>query len=352
MKKSKTLLLSLLVLLLAVSMVLVSCNSESSASPRKTNDEDEALVSDVVQDVAVVVNDSTTPEEEGPDYSKVLDPYVNELVNKLFGGDGTTVTLGTDSYVTFKFTKDSEKYDKGISGVANIYMTFVLKNVPIESGNFKDKKVSGTITYSGDPNNVTGELTINDTTIEDTEALIEFFNEVFCEDMLPSCVNAFLANGVKIDGEKLTIEAKGSVKYKHTSEKVGDEEVNEYTTIESITLSEFSLKTKEDIEIKKNKYSLDVTGSAELGFTQDAEDENVDQLSTIAISSTTIKLGITNDTGVHTIEITTSFNFPGEVIGVKIPFTFHLSDVKIDGQQIDNLSMTTLLIKALADLFN
>lgn len=353
MKNSKTLLLSLVVLLLAVSMVLVSCNSETSSSPRKTNDEDESLVNGVVQDVAVVVEDATTPEEEkeeGTDYSKVLDPYVNELVNDLFSGDGTKVTLGTNSYVVFKFTEDSYKYDGGISGVSNISMTFELKNVPIESGNFKDKSVSGKINYSGDPNKVTGELTIDGTTVEDTEALVEFFNEVFCEDMLPACLNAFLKNGIKINGEKLTVEAKGSVKYKHTSEKVGDEEVNEYTVIEAITLTEFSLKTKEDIEIKNNKYSLDVTGSAELGFTQD-EEEDEDQLSTIAISSATIKLGITNDTGKHAIEITTSFNFPGEVGSIKIPFTFHVSDVKIDGQQIDNLSMTKLLIESLAELF-
>ncbi len=357
MKNSKTLLLSFVVLLLAVSMVLVSCNSETSSSPRKTNDEDATLVNGVVQDVAVVVDDATKSEEEkeeGTDYSKVLDPYVNELVNDLFYGEngkGTKVALGSDSYVVFKFTDASYKYDGGISKIPSIKTTFELKDVTIESGSFKAKKVSGTINYAGDPNSITGNITIDGTEYTDSKELVEFFNEVFCEDMLPACFNAFLKNGVKIEGDKISVQAKGSVKYEHTGEEVEGEEVNEYTIIEAITLTEFSLKTKDDIEIKNNKYSLEITGSAKLGFTQDKKDEDEEYLSAIAISSATLKLGVTNDTEAHTIEITTSFNYPGEVIGIKIPFTFRLSDVKIDGQQIDNASMTALLIQSLKEQF-
>lgn len=169
--------------------------------------------------------------------------------------------------------------------------------------------------------------------------------------MLPACFNAFLKNGVKIEGDKISVQAKGSVKYEHTGEEVEGEAANEYTIIEAITLTEFSLKTKDDIEIKNNKYSLEITGSAKLGFTQDKKDEDEEYLSAIAISSATLKLGVTNDTEAHTIEITTSFNYPGEVIGIKIPFTFRLSDVKIDGQQIDNASMTALLIQSLKEQF-
>lgn len=335
MKNSKTLLVSLMILLLAVSMVLVSCNADSSSSPRKTNDEDVALVTDVVQDVAVPEDESTEI-----DYSKTFDPYVDDFVNGLFGGEGTKVELDDsgDDYVIFKFTKESYKYDGGIAKVFSMPITFELKNVTIESGDFKGKVVSGTINYDEDPSKITGTLTCDGSDYTD---VLEFFNEGFGVDVLPRCVNAFLENGVKIDDDKLTIEAKGSVKY------------DEDDTLQSITLDEFSLKTKEDIQIQKNKYSLEVAGNATLGFTADPDGEEDDdvELSSIEISKATMKLGVTNDSGNHTIEITTSFKYPGELVGVKIPFEFHLSEVKIDDQQIDNWSMTTLLIKSLADLF-
>lgn len=363
MKNSKNLLLSLMVLLLAVSMVLVSCDSDSSSSPRKTNSEDEALVTDVVQDVV-------DPQNEGEeiDYSKALDPYVNDFINELFSGEGTKIVLDNNDehYVVFKFTQSESSeesepyvYEGGIDGIVNMPITFELKNVTIESGDLKDKDVSGTIYYTGDPDTITGSVTCGDITYTNEEgsenSLTDFFNDYFGEEILPSCLKEFFANGITIDDDKLTLKAKGSVTYKKTEETLKDDEekeyTNEYNTIESISLTEFYLKTKEDVQIQKNKYSLEVTGSAELGFTQDDEDKDEVHLTKVEISSATMKLGITNDSGNHTIEITTSFNYPGTIAGVKIPFTFNLSDVKIDGQQIDNLSMNSLLIKSLASLF-
>lgn len=344
MKNSKTLLFSVM-LLLAVAMLFVSCNPETGA--RATNDEDKALVTGVVKDVSEPKEGTTSI-----DYNEALDPYVNEAINALFGGEGTTL-----DGVTFKLTTvegaESTKYSGGIAGLANINLTIDLKDVDVTTEEATVKRVNGTICYTGDPDTITGNVTFGDATYTGND-LVDFFNEVFGEDILPKCAKKFFTDGVTVDGERLSVYAKGSIKY-NTTEL--DNAGNTYTTIETIKLEEFSLKTKEDITIQAggNKYSLDLSGSnAQFDFEPDDENKDEQNLKKISVPSVTAKLGITQPNGTkHTIEITTSFEYPGTStsLGFEIPFSFKLSSVKIDDQQIDNLSMYSLLISALVELF-
>lgn len=343
MKNSKTLLFSLMMLLLATLVLFVSCNQEA-AEPRTATEEDSALVTDVVEDV-------TEPEEGATevDYDKAFSPYVNEAVNEIFGGEGITL-----DGVTFKLTTtdDYKAYDGGIAGLANIPLTITLKDVDVTTEDATVKKVNGTIYYTGDPNTVTGSVTAGDGSYTGND-LVEFFNEVFGEDILPKCAKKFFTDGVTVEGDKISVYAKGSIEYEENKD-----ELNTYKTIKTISLDEFSLKTKEDVQLKKdgNKYSLDLSGTAKIGFTPDEEDPDEQNLTAIAISKASFKLGIKNESGEHTIEITTSFNYPGEKIGVtgliKLPFSFVISEAKIDGEQVTNESMMTLLLQALAKVFS
>ena len=345
MKNSKTLLFSLMMLLLATLVLFVSCNQEA-AEPRTATEEDSALVTDVVEDV-------TEPEEGATevDYDKAFSPYVNEAINDVFGGEGITL-----DGVTFKLTTTDEYkvYDGGIAGLANIPLTITLKDVDVTTEDATVKKVNGTIYYTGDPNTVTGSVTAGDGSYTG-DKLVEFFNEVFGEDILPKCAMKFFTDGVEVEGDKLSVYAKGSIEYEENKDESG---VNTYKTIKSISLDEFSLKTKEDVQLKKdgNKYSLDLSGTAKFSFKPDEENQDEQNLTAIAISEASFKLGIKNESGEHTIEITTSFNYPGEKIGVtgliKLPFSFVVSEAKIDGEQVTNESMMTLLLQALAKVFS
>ncbi len=343
MKNSKTLLFSLMMLLLATLVLFVSCNQEV-AEPRTATEEDSALVTDVVEDV-------TEPEEGKTeiDYDKAFSPYVNEAVNEIFGGDGITL-----DGVTFKLTTtdDYKVYDGGIAGLANIPLTITLKDVDVTTEEATVKKVNGTIYYTGNPEAVTGDVTFGDAQYTGDD-LVEFFNEVFGEDILPKCAMKFFTDGITVEGDKISVYAKGSIEYEENKD-----ELNTYKTIKTVSLDKFSLKTKEDVQLKKdgNKYSLDLSGTAKIGFTPDAKDPDEQNLTSVAISEASFKLGIKNDSGEHTIEITTSFNYPGEKIGVtgliKLPFSFVISEAKIDGEQVTNESMMTLLLQALAKVFS
>ena len=339
MKKSKF--LNLLVLLLAVVVLFVSCNQEQEVeTPRETTDEDTALVTDVVKDVS-------NPE----DYSTALDPYFNDLVNYLFSGDGEDV-----DNVTFKFPADY-KYEGGISGIAGIHLVIGFDEVTVTSGSFSGKKVSGTLYYNGDPKTVTADNLKFDS-VEYTGNVVDFFNDVFCDSILSDCLEEFFKEGIELNGDKLKVEAKGSIEYEDKKDEAG----NEYTTIKSMSLTSFSMETKEDLQVKENgnKYSLVLRGKGELGFTAEKNSETgeyEDKLTKISIPSVTFTLGITNSTGKHSIELTTSFNYPSSatitsLTGLNpIPFTFVISEAKIDGQLIDNTSMMTLITKALTGLF-
>ena len=352
MKNLKTLLFGGIVLLSTVSMLFVSC-SPDSAAPRATNDEDKAIVTDVVDDVAKP-KDATA----SIDYYKAVDPYVNEAVNKLFTGkDNSGLTVDN---VTFKFP-DGYTYEGGIEGIANAKFDISFKDVDVTVDDVEITDLNGTIHYTGNPNTVTGEITYKqddtDKSIKNVEGdtsgaadLIAFYNEVFGETLLPKLIKAFLSEGIKVDGDKLSASAKGSIEYQSSSDDAG----NTYNTIKTITLDSFSLNTKADVQIQENgnKYSLEVNGKAKFDFEPDEEDADEQNLKKISISTATAKLGITTPEGVkHTIEITTSLEYPSSIAGVKIPFSFNLSSVKIDDQQIDNLSMYGLLISALAELF-
>ena len=353
MKNLKTLLFGGIVLLSTVSMLFVSC-SPDSAAPRATNDEDKAIVTDVVDDVAKP-KDATA----SIDYYKAVDPYVNEAVNKLFTGkDNSGLTVDN---VTFKFP-EGYTYEGGIEGIANAKFDISFKDVDVTVDDVEITDLNGTIHYTGNPNTVTGEINYKKDgteanikyedggTTEAAEKLIAFYNEVFGETLLPKLIKAFLSEGIKVDGDKLSASAKGSIEYQSGSDAAG----NTYNTIKTITLDSFSLNTKEAVQIQENgnKYSLEVNGKAKFDFEPDEEDADEQNLKKISISTATAKLGITTPKGVkHTIEITTSLEYPSSIAGVKIPFSFNLSSVKIDDQQIDNLSMYGLLISALAELF-
>ncbi len=329
-----------LILLLAAMVLFVSCNQEEAAAPRATTKEDDAIVTSVVEDVKAT-------SEDGDAGQKAIGPYLDVIINGLFAGDGTSI-----DGVNIKFTDKDYKYETAKEESVNfeaLPLTVTLDNVDIVSGEYAGKKVSGTFNLTYDEENhkqvIKGELTGGD--IEYTGTIEDFYNDVFNDHIMYKFAEDCLAQGITLKGDELKVYVKGSIEYAKGKDEAGND--NGKIAFQKIEITDFSLETKKDIALEKNKYSLKITGTTKLDFTPD-EDCSGTELKGAEIKAS-MKMGISNETEKHSLEVSSSINYPSK-LSEKIPVDFAITDAKIDDELITNESMTLLIGKLLAGIFN
>ena len=320
--------LNSMILLLAVSVLFISCDDANA--PREATSEDRAIVNSIADDIQATNEDEDAGKE-------ALGPYLDVIINGLFSGEGTTV-----DGVNLKFTDPNYKYEAAKQDdveFEKLPLTITLDNVDITSGEYSGKSVSGNITLSYDESTqqqkIEGELTGGDICYSGT--VEEFYKQIFSEHIILQCAKDFLAEGVTLEGEELKVYAKGTIEYAYGKDDGGNDNGN--IAFKKITITDFKLETKEDIQLTKNKYSLNITGTTELNFTNDVACEDED-LSSMNINATMV-LGITNATESHSIEISSNISYPY----TRLPFNLNVTNAKIDGQQISNDSMSGLLVR-------